>query len=310
MKEKKPVESKLWQYINTKHITKKRVQNLKNFKSNDVNFKLSLWNPHTNGVRYLKSLIYNLCMTLTTENWERLSKTKKRDVGNPISITFNDENTCLDYLQAVYELEFIENGLLQNIRSRHAFPQSILEIGAGYGRTCHTIISNHSSIETYFIIDLQNCLSLSKRYLREVLDDSHFSKIHFISVENIVELDDLGSIDLCINIDSFAEMEPRAINYYLDYIDKHGKFFYVKNPVAKYLDPTLSIVKNKKEMKLAISTGVLCEIIDIHNNRAVMGQVHKFIQAYQPGNKWRCIADGWALPWSYYWQAIYEKKNI
>ena len=33
----KPAESALWQYINAKHVTKKRVENLENFKSNNVN---------------------------------------------------------------------------------------------------------------------------------------------------------------------------------------------------------------------------------------------------------------------------------
>ena len=42
---------------------------------------------------------------------------------------------------------------------------SVLEIGAGYGRTCHGLLSN-LHINEYTIIDLENMLEHSKEYLK------------------------------------------------------------------------------------------------------------------------------------------------
>jgi putative sugar O-methyltransferase len=299
MNSTKPTQSALWAFINKKYITEGQVQDLTGFKSREVNFKISLWNPRTNGIRYLKALVYNLCTSLTKDNWERIRKIKNRQVGDPFTITYDGEQVCLDYLQAVYELEFIAAHLSIN-------GLNILEIGAGYGRTCHAIVSNHE-VEAYYIIDLKNCLKLSRRYLKEVLDSVNFSKIRFTSIEDIDGLEALH-FDLCINIDSFAEMDPETVKYYLAYIDKHCNYLYVKNPVGKYLDPSLSISQNKKEVDLALNTGILCEVIDIHDREAVKQQVPRFIRAYRPGNNWECIADSWAPPCSYYWQALYHKK--
>jgi putative sugar O-methyltransferase len=295
MKNLKPTQSALWVHINKTHLAVDQIQDLAGFKSRGVNFKLSLWNPQTNGVRYLKTLIYNLSASLTKDNWERILKTKNRLVGDPYIITLNDEKICLDYLQAAYELELIANHLLID-------GLNVLEIGAGYGRTCHMIVSNHE-VKAYCIVDLENCLNLSRRYLREVLDDLNFSKLHFVSVKNVYELENLR-FDLCINIDSFAEMDREVVKYYLHYVDKHCSYLYVKNPVGKYLDPFLSTYQDNKEIEIALNTGILREVIDIHDNQAVKRQVPKFIQAYRPGSGWRCIDDSWALPWSYYWQVL------
>lgn len=303
MKDFKPEQGKLWKHISQTQITKDKVQDLTHFKSSAVNFKISLWNPKINGIRYLKTLIYNVAASLTPEDWEKISKIKNRSLGDPITITYSGEKICLDYLQALFELEFIEEYIQVD-------GLSILEIGAGYGRTCHAIMSNYK-VKTYSIVDLENCLELSHRYLRRVLDQSNFSKINFVGVKDIDFLLGDSFFDLCINIDSFAEMDPESIKYYLRYINQNCNYLYVKNPVGKYLDKSLDDhTQGEDVVKLALNTGVLRDIIDIHNNAKVEAQVSKFIEAYQPGEKWKCIADSWARPWSYYWQAIYKKiKN-
>ena len=121
----------------------------------------------------------------------------KRNFGKPITITYNNQQICLDYVQAIFELSFI----LKNLQLGDA---SILEIGTGYGRTCHAIISN-CDIKSYYIIDLANCLQLSRRYLKKVLPEKEYGKISFIRESNLSTLADTR-FDLCVNIDSFAEM--------------------------------------------------------------------------------------------------------
>ena len=165
-------ESPLWEYINQNQITPDKVTDLKGFKSSPVNWKISLWNPQFGGVRYLKALINNLCTQMTGGNWARLQQIRNREVGDPISISYNGENVCLDYVQTVYELEFMAAYISLDDRV-------VLEIGAGYGRTCHAVLSNFN-ISTYIIVDLPNCLELARTYLKVVLDEYLFNKIVFL----------------------------------------------------------------------------------------------------------------------------------
>jgi hypothetical protein len=202
---------------------------------------------------------------------------------------------------SIFELSFI----LKNLQLGGA---SILEIGAGYGRTCHAIISNRD-IKSYYIIDLENCLQLSRRYLKKVLPEKNYRKISFIRETNLATLADTR-FDLCINIDSFAEMNKDVVGKYLSFIKQRCNFLYVKNPVGKYFDKSLDDhSQGNQVVELALNQGVLKDVIDIHNNVEVKKQTEKFLKAYSPGKGWECLNNSWAKPWSYYWQAIYEKKG-
>ena len=298
MKKTSFAPSPLWKDINDNIITRENMATLDNFKSNEINHRISLWNPQTNGIRYLKTLVYNLSSGLTSLDWQIIKKIKNRDIGNPISIKYNNQDICLDYIQALFEMNFISKKLnLDNKR--------IIEIGVGYGRTCHSIISNYN-IKSYHIVDLDNCLYLSQRYLKSVLTKQQFSKITFLSNEELSVIND-SHFDIAINVDSFAEMESAVVHAYLDYIAKSCSYFYTKNPVGKYSDKSLdNHSRGKRTVSNAMKTGILRQIVDINNNNSVELHSRKFIQAYCPGKKWQTIRNSWAKPWSHYWQALYK----
>ncbi|MDI9571152.1 MAG: putative sugar O-methyltransferase [Pseudomonadota bacterium] len=289
--------SPLWKRINATALAVDRLNDLSDFKSSDVNFRLALWNPHTNGVRYLKTLIYNLCAALTPAQLARLATIKNRGEGQPISITYEGQSICMDYLQALYEIEFV---------SAHMSLEEadVLEIGAGYGRTAHAFLSCFP-IASYTIVDLPNCLELSRRYLSATLDAEQYARIAFMTPEAFSR--GAARFDLCLNIDSFAEMEAKTARNYLCLIDATCRCFYTKNPVGKYRDASLSTALKRDEAALALEMGLLREVLDIHDNRAVAAQRQKFLAAYRPGDGWSILADGWAPPWSFYWQAIYRR---
>jgi hypothetical protein len=114
--------------------------------------------------------------------------------------------------------------------------------------------------------------------------------------------------DLCINVNSLAEMTAETVRNYLEMIAEKCRFFYVNNPVGKYLDKSLDGHSQGSDVvKMALSTGPLLDIIDVFDNRAVEARKDAFIDAYRPGDRWVCVADGWAFPWSYYWQALYRE---
>ncbi|MDQ0585635.1 putative sugar O-methyltransferase [Streptomyces rishiriensis] len=295
--------SRQWERIQNRYITEDAAVDLTNLKSDPRNFKLSLWDPTTNGVRYLKTLAYHLGMELSPAELARIRRTPNREIGDPTTVRCGGETLCMDYLQATYEVGFIEREIdLSGAR--------ILEIGAGYGRTCHMIMSNHD-ISGYCIVDLKNTLRLSKAYLRQVLDEPRFKLIDFIEVDSLQD-DSLRSerFDLCINIHSMTEMSPETVRAYLDLINETCSAFYVKNPVGKYIDKSLDgYLQGQEAVEMALENGPLRQLLDIHDSQAVQAAVPAFIEGYRPGDAWDCVGDSRALPWSYLWQALYKNPR-
>ena len=289
-----------WEKILHDHITSESIKNLDNFKSSKVNHKIALWNPDTNGLRYLKMLIYNLFNTLTDNQKNILFNCKKRDFGNPVSVKREGEDICLDYIQSCLEVDFIDKYTTLDSKS-------ILEIGAGYGRTCHAIVSNFN-VCTYTICDIGSCLELSKRYLKEVLDGADYQKIKFIDPTSLFK--SRLEFDLCINIDSFSEMEKRHVLLYLEFIEKKCKNLYTKNPVGKYADSEITGDKDPEAIRFASNSGILNDILEIHDEVSVLENSKKFLESYRPGGSWVVCSHSWSPPISYYWQAIYKKRDI
>jgi putative sugar O-methyltransferase len=291
--------STLWDVYHRTRITEDAATDLSGFKSDGVNFKLGLWDPKANGVRYLKALIYLLAERLDEEHWASLRRIRHRDTGGPIAVRSHGELVCMDYLQAVLELAFV---------ARHVGLDgaAVLEVGAGYGRTCHAVLANHRP-SAYYIVDLENSLELARSYLRLVLDDDQFALVRFLTVDDLAALPPDVRFDLCVNIDSFAEMDPSTVEDYLGFVAARCRHLYVKNPVGKYLDRSLDDHSQGDELvALALSTGPLRDVIDIHDSEAVRAQSTRFVAAYRPAPDWTVVADAWAEPWSYYWQALYR----
>jgi hypothetical protein len=207
----------------------------------------------------------------------------------------------MDYLQAIYEIRFISRNL--SLDAAH-----VLEIGAGYGRTCHALLSNHR-IASYSIVDLGKALQLSRCYLSAVLNRERFEKLRFIAAEDFESLH-LSRFSLAINVDSFSEMPEETVHTYLSFVREHCDSLYVKNPVGKYSDPDFHIQREGNEsVQLALASGILRDVVDIYDNEAVARNKEKFIDAYRPGRDWNVVEESWARPWSFYWQALYRNKR-
>ncbi|MFI7613059.1 putative sugar O-methyltransferase [Nonomuraea terrae] len=294
--------SRQWDRISREWLEEAEID-LATFKSGRPNHKISLWNPETNGVRFLKTLVYNLCTTLTPRDWERLGATRNRDYGDPIQVRHEGRHVCMDYLQATLEAGFLEDRV--DLRGGR-----VMEIGAGYGRTCHLLLSNYD-IASYHIVDLRSTLRLSREYLRTVLDRERYDKITFVEIGDVDAVAGPLRIDLCLNIDSFAEMNPETVRGYLSLIDRGSAWFYVKNPVGKYLDSSLDgHAEGAEAVRHAMETGLMQQVLDVHDSEAVRAAAPAFVAAYRPGAGWRDVANAWAPPWSFYWQALYRNEGV
>ncbi len=295
-------QNQFWKEINEKQLSPENIAaDFEHFKSSSINHKIALFNPAVNGVRYLKTVNLLLAENLTDTERNLLRNTNNREVGNPIIIQHEGMSLCLDYLQAAKEVDFISSAFkIDN--------STIIEIGAGYGRTCHTLLSNFD-VKEYCIVDLPNALQLSRKYLSTVLNAAIFEKISFVGIEDF-DPSNVGNYELAINIDSFAEMDKEVVHEYLSFIDTHCVAFYVKNPVGKYFDKSLDGHSQGSEViELALKQGLLTDIIDIDNQANVEAASLKFLHVYTPGPDWTAKGNAWAPPFSYIWQALFLKAG-
>ena len=280
-------------------LLKNRKYNLNNFRNTKKHNIFANWSPYKRGLSFHNFLIYNFIKLFSEKKIINLhKKLKKTNLGNPPGIMFKKRFITIDDCWTLEELMFLEKIIKRNY--------TILEIGAGYGRTAHGIL-NTFKVKKYFIIDLNTNLQLAKRYLKKILEKNKFDKLVFIPYENFnfekLEFKNLlkrynnskkgKNIDLAINIDSFGEMKPRLINQYLNFLKDVSSSFYFKNTVAKYKPRDLinHLSKNNKPPKYNMELNFEKKIINVFDDKQIEKYTKISNQNYNPdNNKFSCIS--------------------
>jgi len=286
-------KSPLWDSILEKEIFKEI--DINTFKEEGANTRITQYSHQTHGLLFLKNILFQMANKFKNDEIFQLRKIPNRQIGGGVVICYQEMFVDLDYLMALEEVLFLQNQLNST--------RSVLEIGAGYGRTCHSILSIHSSIAEYHIIDLPQMLELSRSYLKAVVTKQNFEKIRFIDVRDISE----DGYDLIINIDSMQEMDQKTAESYLEYIDRCGKAFYCKNTVGKFA-PDLCGWEKSEASDLAMNSGLLKESLNIFCPEELQMAQEKFLSKFIPGKKWLVEKHAVTLPWSHYYQALFVKN--
>jgi putative sugar O-methyltransferase len=292
-------KSSLWSEIESSILKDTDSINLETFRlPGKINNRLATWDPYENGIhRYYLNILYNLASEMPERFFEIYRSINEVNLGNPVSVKFKGLNINVDYLLSAQEILFVDE-LLKEIKD-------ICEIGAGFGRTCHSIFENFSNIKSYTIIDLPGCMTLSKRYLAEVLSDQQFEKVSFLNYD---QARNIRNVDLIINIDSFAEMEKSTVIEYLSLIDSNSLFFYSRNPVCKYdLKRLGAQTSDTSNSQLALETGLCTEIIDIFDDKSLALARESYLKKYSPGKLWKIMKNEVSKPWQYYQHVLYSK---
>jgi putative sugar O-methyltransferase len=191
------------------------------------------------------SFYYNL---LTHLLWEYVSRLDTRgelerlhepEEGNPPRVYRGSRLITQDLAQSFLEYRAIASDIqLDTVRT-------IMELGAGYGRTAFVFLSLIPSMR-YFIVDIPPALYICERYLcsqfagrkifryrpfadyAEVKDEMENADLIFLLPSQLELLPD-RSCDLFVNISSLHEMKPAAIRYYFQQIGRlTAKYFYFK----------------------------------------------------------------------------------
>lgn len=289
-------KSNLWEKIfkNFRNVDETFLENFR--MNNNENSRMTCWSPSENSSRWFKFFIYNHLKNKDEKFFELFSNLKNTNLGNPTSIKFNKIEVNIDYLLGIEEFTFIVDNLNELEYT------SIVEIGAGFGRTAHTFLQLSKSIKKYTIIDLPEMIILSKKYLKIVLDKEDFEKINFYEVgEDIKEIHS----DLVININSFQEMNSIVIDEYYENIVSNTKYLYLRNAICKY-SPSIFDINGSippEVFSLGRCTNVLNELSDSE----ICSEVQNYKMSYIPqiGN-WQIFREKDDL-FPYYYNILYKK---
>jgi hypothetical protein len=218
-------------------------------------------------------------------------------LGQPLYVFYNGLKINFDYLNSLYEYNFIS----KNIKLNKI--ENIVEVGGGFGRTAHTLLKLHPNIKKFTIIDLPKILEISNKYLQKVLP-SEIQKVEFISAYDLNKWKTL-KVDLAINIDSFQEMPKETIYKYPDNLFAKANYVYIKNPVCKY-NPKLLGIKSSKKFHV-FSLGLINQVCNIYNETELIKMRKLFNKKYCPSKIHKIIMSKPCNLYSYYQNTLYKK---
>jgi hypothetical protein len=304
--------SNLWQNITASLFSEVDEEFVASFRSpGGANARLAAWDPYDKSMRYYKFLLYNTARLKDAGFFDLYKRLGNVGIGQPVSVTIAECEINVDHLFAVEEFCFLSrNVALNEIRT-------VVEIGAGFGRTCHALLSLSPSVERYTIIDLPEVLALSRLYLRQAIP-LLFDKIDFVDCES-TELFEGSSADLAINIDSFQEMAPEVIDSYMNKVVLNCRAFYCKNPTGKYAPDCVGLPALTPEQLMDVySLGYCREVIDLFNEKELVNSAKKYLSAYLPPDsfscselvRWKLVAEEPMAMFPYLHHALYSSYPV
>ena len=273
--------SKLWKEILHRYAED---HNLERFRSSDgINSRLAAWNPKELSLRWHRSFLLLVSRNLSYDQLRLYQSFGNVSLGSPPEITYSRPSLGsrkiqinIDYLLSIFEVEFLRETFKQV-----NFPTAIFEVGAGFGRTCHSILSAHPETKRYVIIDFPEMIELSRTYLASILDEEQYSKTEFMEVGN--NWSELEECELGIQINGLQEMDDTTIDFYMDEVFAKCKYFFSSNVVAKYLPEHAGINDASEEtLETVLDLGRSRKVVDIWNLAELEEprELHK--QAYCP----------------------------
>lgn len=140
-----------------------------------------------------------------------LDQFREPELGNPLSIIYRNRPVSIDLAASIAEYSLLVSTL--DFRDIHV----IHEIGGGYGRLAHVILSAHPHI-TYRLYDIEPSLSLAKWYLETLLPNAD---LEFLKPEELTT-----PCDIVIAMDCLHEMTKEQVNNYFEYANEYARYFY------------------------------------------------------------------------------------
>lgn len=150
------------------------------------------------------------------DSYALLEKLSEDDSFGIITFLIDNRIVSRDLLDSVAEMYFLDKHLKIASTSNLSF----LDIGAGYGRLAHRMAVGFPNIRSYYCTDaIAASTYISELYVeyRKIGD-----KVKVIPLDEIEKLFKTEKIDIAINIHSFSECTPEAVDWWLSLLEKHS----------------------------------------------------------------------------------------
>lgn len=157
-------------------------------------------------------------------------------LGNPPPVSWHGRIVSQDLANSALEMAAIHRAL--GTRT----PNSILEIGAGYGRTAYALLGTFSDAR-YTIIDIEPALSLSRWYITSLFPKRDVRFLH--PDEATPEV--VGDCDLAVSISSLQEMTHEQIASYLALVDQTARGVVYLKQWRKWTNPDDGVTTELEE---------------------------------------------------------------
>jgi len=148
-----------------------------------------------------------------------VTELEEPSLGDPLPVRWRGRTISQDLANSALELAAIDRAL------EGGEPASILEIGAGYGRLGHTLLSLFGSA-SYTVVDIEPARTISEWYLSRLFPDRD---LRFLSPEQAADLAP-GSVSLGLSVSSLQEMTRAQVEGYIGLLDRvvDGGVVYLK----------------------------------------------------------------------------------
>lgn len=165
--------------------------------------------------------------------------------------TFNIENRLIsrDLLDSIMEIYFLEKHL--NITLTKDL--TVLDIGAGYGRLAHRMVTALPNIQNYFCADaIAISTFISEYYLRFRNLAGRTTVVPLDDIENTLKN---GVVNIAVSIHCFSECKISAIDWWLSLLEKYG---------VRYLMIVPNSLHHGGELLLTIDGKDFGEVVEKH----------------------------------------------
>lgn len=185
------------------------------------------------------------------------------ELGNPIRVTYGDRLLSQDLATSVAEV----TALMQPLRQAAGpGPFGILEVGGGYGRFAHAVLSTQP-VARYVIVDIPPALHVSHWYLsrlfpdrkvfafrpfsdwEEVREEAEQAEILFLLAHQIELLPD-GFVDAGVAISALHEMRKDLANTYLRQMARLARHLVLSKHYWSYANPYDELEFNHRDYVL------------------------------------------------------------
>lgn len=189
-------------------------------------------------------MILNYIFKNKNEHYLNILNDEQNQFGNPLCIKYKGVKYSSATLNSIVEIAEIEKNLkFENL-------SQILEIGAGWGRLCFSLLTINNNI-SYTITDIPPTLFIAQKSLSKIFKD--FKIFKYRKFENFEEIknefneskirfllpDQLKLIpnkyfDLTLAVDCLHELNKKVVDQYFDEINRLSKNFYFKAQIEQW----------------------------------------------------------------------------